>query len=243
MDFSLLAMTLASFGFIVLAAYQFGRFATRFHLPLITGYLLAGILAGPFILRFIAIADVEALRFLDEIALAFIAFTAGSEMALDELRGRFRSIGWNMITQILAIYLVTSTVIFLLADFIPFMQELSTAGRLSVALLGGTILAARSPSSAIAIINELRARGPFTKTVLGVTLVKDVLIVVLFALCTSIANTLLTGQQLNLGFIFLASFELLAAFGIGVAVGHLLMLVLRTHWEEWPKIAFILLIG
>ncbi len=243
MDFSLLAMTLASFGFIVLAAYQFGRFATRFHLPLITGYLLAGILAGPFILRFIAIADVEALRFLDEIALAFIAFTAGSEMALDELRGRFRSIGWNMITQILAIYLVTSTVIFLLADFIPFMQELSTAGRLSVALLGGTILAARSPSSAIAIINELRARGPFTKTVLGVTLVKDVLIVVLFALCTSIANTLLTGQQLNLGFIFLASFELLAAFGIGVAVGHLLMLVLRTHWEEWPKIAAILLIG
>ena len=243
MDFNLLIMAAASFGFIALAAYQFGRFAARFHLPLISGYLLAGILAGPFILRFIAITDVETLRFLDEIALAFIAFTAGSEMALDELRGRFRSIGWNMITQILAIYLVTGTVIFLLADFIPFMQELSTAGRLSVALLGGTILAARSPSSAIAIINELRARGPFTKTVLGVTLVKDVLIVVLFALCTSIANTLLTGQRLDLGFIFLASFELLAAFGIGIAVGHLLTLVLLTHWEEWPKIATILLIG
>ena len=45
-------------------------------------------------------------------------------------------------------------------------------------LLAGTILAARSPSSAIAIINEMRARGPFVKGVLGVTLVKDVLIVV-----------------------------------------------------------------
>lgn len=243
MDFSLLAVTFAGFGFVALAAFQFGRFATRFHLPLISGYLLAGILAGPFILRFIAMSDVESLRFLDEISLAFIAFTAGSEMALEELRGRFRSIGWNTITQIIAIYIVTSAVIFLLADSIPFMRELSTAGKLSAAILSGTILAARSPSSAIAIINEMRARGPFTKTVLGVTLVKDVLIVALFALCTSIASSLLTGQQFDLGFIFLVSFELLAAFGIGVAVGYLLMLVLRTHWGEWLKIAIILLIG
>ena len=242
-DFNLLALSLASFGFIALAAYQVGRLATFFHLPLITGYLLAGILAGPFILRFMAAADVESLRFLDEVSLAFIALAAGSEMAMDELRGRLRSIGWNTVTQILAIYILAGTAIFLLADYIPFMQDLSPAGKLAAALLGGTILTARSPSSAIAIINEMRARGPFTKTVLGVTLVKDVLVVALFALSVSIANTLLTGQQFDLGFIVLVSFEILASIGIGIIVGHIIVLILRQHWEEWLKIPLILLTG
>ena len=123
------------------------------------------------------------------------------------------------------------------------MAEFTTAGKFSVALLGATILTARSPSSAIAIINELRARGPFTKTVLGVTLTKDVIIVVLFALCTSIVGTVLNGQAFDLGFMLLVSVDVLGSIAIGVGVGKLLVLVLRTYWEEWLKIPAILLIG
>ena len=243
MDIQFLAVSLASFLFIALAAYQIGKLATYFHLPLISGYLLAGILAGPFIFRFIETMNVEALRFLDETALAFIAFAAGSEMALDELRGRYRSIGWNTITQILAVYILCGAAILLLADFIPFMRDLTPAGRIAAALLGGTILAARSPSSAIAIINEMRARGPFTKTVLGVTLVKDVLIVVLFAMSTSIAATLLTGRPFDIGLIVLVTFEVLASIGLGIAVAQVMALILRNHWEDWLKIPLLLLIG
>ena len=243
MDIYFVAVSLASFLFIALAAYQIGHLATRFHLPLITGYLVAGILAGPFIFQFMETLNVEALRFLDETALAFIAFAAGSEMALDELRGRYKSIGWNTLTQIVALYIVCGAAILLLADHIPFMRELTPAGKAAAALLGGTILAARSPSSAIAIINEMRARGPFTKTVLGVTLVKDVLIVALFAMSTSIAATLLTGRSFDAGFILLVAFEVLASIGLGVLVGQVMALVLRTHWEDWLKIPLLLLIG
>ena len=243
MDLQLLALSLGSILFISLAALQIGRLATVVHLPLITGYLVAGLLAGPFIFQFVDTVNVEALRFLDETALAFIAFAAGSEMALDELRGRYRSIGWNTISQILAVYLLSGLAILVLADHIPFMRDLSTQGRLAAALLGGTILAARSPSSAIAIINEMRARGPFTKTVLGVTLVKDVLIVALFALSTSIAATLLTGKSFDLGFIILVCFELLASVGLGVLVGRLMTVILRSHWEDWLKIPLLLFVG
>ena len=243
MDYGLLAFSLGAFAFTALAAFQIGRFSTRFHLPLISGYLLAGILAGPFILRFLDVANVESLRFLDEVSLAFIAFAAGSEMALDELRGRYRSIGWNTLTQIAAIYLLCGAAVFLLADVIPFMQELSTGGRLAASLLAGTILAARSPSSAIAIINEMRARGPFVKGVLGVTLVKDVLIVALFAVSTSIAASLLNGHRFDLGFIILVVFEILASIGFGILVAQVMALVLRSHWEDRVKIPLILLIG
>ncbi len=242
-DINLLAFSLASFLFITLAAYQVGKLATRFHLPLITGYLIAGILAGPFIFQFVEAINVEALRFLDEMALAFIAFAAGSEMALDELRGRLRSIGWNTLSQIGAIYIITGTAIFILADYVPFMAGLPTEAKLAASLMGGTILAARAPSSAIAVINEMRARGPFTKTVLGVTLVKDVLIVVLFALSTSIAAALLTSRGFDLGFILLVVLEVLGSIGLGVLVAQLLGLVLRTHWEDRIKIPLLLLIG
>ncbi|MCY4536958.1 MAG: cation:proton antiporter [Chloroflexi bacterium] len=243
MDYSLLVWSLASFAFIVLAAYQVGRLATILHLPLISGYLLAGIFAGPFVLHFMSTSNVDALRFLDETSLAFIAFAAGSEMALDELRGRYRSIGWNTVTQIVSVYVVCIAAILLLADYIPFMRDLTPAGRFAAGLLGGTILAARSPSSAIAIINEMRARGPFTKTVLGVTLVKDVLIVVLFALSTSIAATLLTGRSFNLGFILLVAFEVLGSIGLGVLVAQVMKLILRNHWEDWLKVPLLLFIG
>ena len=40
----------------------------------------------------------------------------------------------------------------------------------------GVIAIARSPSSAIAVVRELRADGPFTQTVLGVTMVTDVVV-------------------------------------------------------------------
>jgi len=243
LDYGLLAFSLAAFAFTAVAAFQIGRLATRVHMPLISGYLLAGLLAGPFIFQFMAPENVEILRFLDEISLAFIAFAAGSEMALDELRGRYRSIGWNTLTQIGAIYIFCGSAIFLLADYIPFMQGLTSAGKVAVSLLAGTILAARSPSSAIAIINEMRARGPFVKGVLGVTLVKDVLIVVLFAFSTSLAATLLTGRSFDLGFLILVAFEILASIGFGILVAQLMGLILRNHWEDWLKIPLLLLIG
>ncbi|MCY4146033.1 MAG: cation:proton antiporter [Chloroflexi bacterium] len=243
MDFAVLAISLVSFLFITLAAHRIGQLASFFQLPLITGYLVAGIFAGPFFFHFVASADVDSLRFLDETALAFIAFAAGSEMALDELRGRFRSIGWNTVTQIVAVYLLTGAAIMLLAEQIPFMRDLSTTGKVAAALLGGTILAARSPSSAIAIINEMRARGPFTKTILGVTLVKDVLIVVLFALSTSIAGTLLIGRAFDIGFIILVTFELLASIGLGLLIAQLMGRALRAHWGDELKIALLLFIG
>ncbi len=243
MDFSLLAVSLVSFLFIALSAHRIGQLASYLNLPLITGYLVAGILAGPFIFHFVGTADIDSLRFLDETALAFIAFAAGSEMALDELRGRFRSIGWNTLMQIASVYVICGAAILLLADHIPFMRDLSLAGRIAVALLSGPILSARSPSSAIAIINEMRARGPFTKTVLGVTVVKDVLIVVLFALSTSIAASLLTGRSFDLAFIVLVLFELLASIGLGLLAGRVLGLILGTHWEDRLKLPVLLLIG
>lgn len=64
---------------------------------------------------------------------------------------------------------------------------------MSAALLIACLAVARSPSSAIAIIEELHAKGPFTTTVLTVTVLMDVVVVLLFALTQLVVSSLQEG--------------------------------------------------
>ena len=77
-----LTIFLASFLIVALASQRIGQFFARVHLPLISGFLFAGILAGPYVLGLISTELTENLRFVDEISLAVIAFAAGSELYL-----------------------------------------------------------------------------------------------------------------------------------------------------------------
>jgi Kef-type K+ transport system membrane component KefB len=67
-----------------------------------------------------------------------------------------------------------------------------TATVLVIAMVFGSIAIANSPSVAIAVINETRSRGPVTSTILGVTVLKDVVVIVLFAVALAVARTALT---------------------------------------------------
>lgn len=238
-----LFMFIAGFALVALASKQIGQFFTRFKLPLISGFLFTGIIAGPFIFDFISIEATERLRFVDELSLAFIAFVAGSELYLKELRSRFRSIKLVSIGIVVSTFILGSLTVLVLADFMPFMRGLPVTGRVAIAILAGAILVARSPSSAVAIIKELRAKGPFTQTVMGVTVVTDVLVIILFAVNASIADALLTGLQFNLTFIVLLLVELTAAVAGGYVVGRILRRILSSRIHHGAKIVGILLTG
>ena len=238
-----LFMFIAGFTLIALASKQIGQLFTRFKLPLISGFLFTGIIAGPFIFNFISVEATERLRFVDELSLAFIAFVAGSELYLKELRSRFKSIKLVSIGIVVSTFILGSLTVFVVADFIPFMQRLPVASRVAIAILAGAILVARSPSSAVAIIKELRAKGPLTQTVMGVTVVTDVLVIILFAVNSSIADALLTGLRFNLTFIILLSVELIAAVAGGYVVGKILQRILSSRINHNVKIGGILLTG
>lgn len=232
-----------SFVVLVLAARQIGTFSTRFRLPLVTGYLATGIIVGPFVLNMVPHENVEDLVFIDEVSLAMIAFIAGSELYLKELRSRIRSIAIILASLSISVFLLGSAALFLMADFIPFMQEMSTQSRIAVSIIGGAILIARSPSSAIAVINELRARGPYTKLVLGVTVAMDMVVIVVFAVSISIADALLIGIGFDLTFIEVVVAEMLLSLALGFAVSRFLRLILATRLGHNAKIVLIALLG
>ena len=177
-----LAKFTVMFLLIALAARQIGAFFSRYGLPYITGYLLAGALAGPFILGMMPAEATDALRYVDDVSLAVIAFIAGSELYLKELQDRLRGILLNAAGIVVAALTLIGIALFFLQSSIPFTAGLPVTSKIAVAILGATILLALSPASTIAVIQEVRAKGPYSKTVLSITVVMDVVIIILFAI-------------------------------------------------------------
>jgi len=234
---------IAGFLLIALASKQIGEFFTRIKLPKITGYLFTGLVVGAFGLGFLPEDVVHELRFIDDFSLAFIAFAAGNELFLPELKGRFKSIGWVTFGLVAVTFTLISLTVFFLADFIPFMSDMSPVSIVAVSILAGAILVARSPSSAIAVVNELRAKGPFTQVILGVTVIMDVVVIMVFALSASVADALLTQVRMNIGFLLLLLGELLIALIFAYGVYLVIRGILAIRLNPTIKAGLILLTG
>jgi Kef-type K+ transport system membrane component KefB len=78
-------------------------------------------------------------------------------------------------------------------------NEVSSQCMVGISMLIASIMTARSPASAIAIAKELRAKGPFTRSFLGITVVSDVVVLVLFAISAAFTRGQCTGEGFNGG--------------------------------------------
>ena len=163
------AYTTLVVGLLLLSGYAAGHVLARLRLPRITGYLCVGMLTGPYLLGFLTGEAVGQLGFLNELAVTFIALAAGGELRMAELRERMSVILHSILSQTTIVFIIVTTFVFLAAPLLPFTASFSNLQLLTVGTLFGVLAVARSPSSAIAIVNETRATGPFTETALGVT--------------------------------------------------------------------------
>ena len=115
----------AGFAVVAIAANQIARFLVRYKLPVITGLLITGILSGPYMLDLIPLEAEGHLNFINNIALAFIAYAASAELYLREMRSRLHSIKWMSIGQLVLTFSVSSVAVYFLAGYIPFMAGMS----------------------------------------------------------------------------------------------------------------------
>ena len=232
------------FAIIAIAANQIAQVFQRIKLPLITGLISAGILTGPYVLNLIPFEAKTELVFVNEIALAFIAFAAGAELYLRELRNRINSIKWNTFGQLVVTFVLGTFALVLLSSYVPFLANKPLAAQIAISMITAAVFVARSPASAIAVINELRAKGPFTQTVMGVTVVKDFLVIILFSICLSVGNSLISGEAFQLLDVAYLIGELILSFLLGFFVlGWLLKIVLSLKVPQILKIFLVLIVG
>jgi len=215
------------FCIVCFAAARIGPFFPRIGLPLVTGYLFAGSFAGPYVLGILSRADVSRLGPVTQFALAFIAFSAGAELYLPELRALFKRI-FAMTTLIACVtFLATLATVNALSTtrFMAYLGGEDAECRLSVAAIVAAIMVARSPASAIAVITEMKARGPYTSTALGVTVLCDVYVLLAFTLTTTVAETSCRPEHESFSVAALGIMlgTILLSIAIGLGVGRLLL--------------------
>lgn len=213
---------LAVFGFIALSSKEIGNRFRKARLPLITGYLIAGIVAGQFVLGLLSHEMVSKLLWIDEVSLAFIAFAAGSELNISDLKSRMRSLTWLTIGISFLTFAIGTAVFYWMSSTIHILDALGDFERLAISMMMASILIARSPSSAIAIIQELRAKGPFTQITLGVTIISDVVVIFVFALTASIADAAFEGVSISILFVLILLLEIILNIGLGWIVAQIL---------------------
>ena len=206
-------------GFILLAAYIAGAAAAGFGLPRVTGYVLVGIAVGPYALGIFTQEGVTSLRTIDELALALIALTAGGELKMADLRKSARSIiGIGM--GVLGVVVVGLTALILaLKPIAPVLADQPWSFAFAVALLLAIWCANSSPDATIAVINETGAHGEVTETILGVTIFKDVVVIVFFAVALSLAGPLAGDAAFDPGLVAAVGWEVGGALALGALLG------------------------
>lgn len=215
-------------GFILIFAFLFGKQINRVKLPQITGFILAGIVCGPYLLEFLSAGQVSDLQIFDGLALSLIALTAGGEMAVERLKGQIKTISALVVFQ--TVIIIPGFLIFGLLGrkFFPFFSDLTTVQAVMVFLLLGTLATATSPSTSIAIITETKSKGKYTDLVLSVAVVKDFIVIVFFALFISLSKPVFFADQgFDTAFLLQILREVGGSVVLGIIVGGGIILYLR----------------
>ncbi len=230
------AVTL-NLGILLLTAFIGGQVANRLGLSRVTGYIVVGLVIGPSALGFLTDVEVDALRPFNRLAIALIALTAGGELNLRRLRGSFRSLLAITFVQTATILVLVFAVVISLRSHLPFTVGRSWNAVLAIAIVFAAIAVASSPAVAIAVITDTRSKGPVSTTVLGVTVLKDVLVIVLFAIALSFAYTLLEPGGAGQGSVAL---DLVREIGGSIVVGAMSGAVIAAylHWVKQHLVLF-----
>ena len=234
--------TTIAIGFLLVCAFLAGEASSRFGLPRITGYLVSGLLIGPHALGLLTTDMIAAGKAVEGIAVALIALTAGGELRLEWLKRRILRLLVITTTELVVVATGVLLVVFFGRSLFPFMPEDNLLKAGVIAMIFGTVAVANSPTVAIAVISENRADGPLTRTVLGVTIVKDVFVIVLFAIAMTVARDLLgEGGAGSIGWTLAR--ELGGSVAAGIAFGAGISLFLRHVDRDTPVFVIAVCFG
>jgi len=222
------AGTIAAAGLLLLAGTLMSDLVEPLRLPHLTGYIAAGVLAGPHVLHLVDHRAVEELSSVNALALALIALAGGAELRVELVRKELKSLAWHTLCQTVIVFVVMTGIFFAVRPFIPFAAALPAAGAFGVAVLWGVLAASRSPSATLGILSQTRASGPVAMHTLAFVMTSDILVIVMGACAISTMRPLIEpGGTISLHELEVLGHELLGSVAIGTTLGLALAAYLR----------------
>ncbi len=223
-------------GYLLLTAFFLGALFKEIRLPKLTGYLAAGLVAGESGLDLLPHAALDELQIFTGVAVALIALTAGTELEFRKMRPLLRSIVWITIMGVVGGAVILSAfILIVLSHVLPFMSDLGLPQTIVVSLVLGVVISAQSPAVVVALRTEMSADGPICRTVLGVVVIADLVVIVMFAASSTLANSVIGGEGGTLGDTILhLLWELGGSIIVGLGVGALIALFMRRVRDGAP---------
>lgn len=207
-------------GVILICGFLMTRLTKLLRLPNATAYIVTGILIGPSVINLIPGDFIEHTDFISDIALVFIAFTAGEFFKIKEIR---KSLGKVLI--ITAVEAVASfALVFALCRFAFGLP-------VYLSLLLAALSSATAPTSTIMTIKQTKSKGHYVNMLLQVIVVDSIISLLLYTISISICVGMnQTGAEAGLQPVDIAwpIAKMLICLVIGVAFGFILRFLISS---------------
>ena len=217
--------TLLSISIALCAGLLISRFVKPLKMPAVTGYLIAGILIGPYCLGrlgvtglgFTSMSEVKALSLFNDVALGFIAFAIGNEVRLSQLKKTGRQATVIGIFQALVAALLVDVVLIALHEFV-----LGDKLPLADAITLGAIATATAPAATLMVVRQYKAKGPLVDILLPIVALDDAVGLVVFAVSFGIAKAMNVGAFDLVSILVNPLLEIVCSLLLGAVMGWLL---------------------
>ncbi|NLM11179.1 MAG: cation:proton antiporter [Clostridiaceae bacterium] len=213
--------TLFYLSLILLSGLIFGRAVKLLKLPNVTGYLLAGLILGPYCLKIFTVDLVTSFELISEMALAFIAFSIGAEFKISYLKKLgSTSVVIAIFAALLASVFVTLSLIIIGVEF-------------EIALLLGAIASATAPAATVMVIKQYNAKGPVSEMLLSVVAIDDAVALILFGLSMAVVNSMTNPGEASMTMsVIMPVVEIIGSFVVGVILGILFKIPLKYFRKD-----------
>lgn len=217
---------LLSISIAMTAGLFVSRFAKMFKLPAVTGYLIAGILVGPYVLGKLGVAglgfttheSVQALVLLSDVALGFIAFAIGNEFRLSQLKKTGKQ------ATVIGIFQAVIATLCVDAALIGLYFIIGGKLTLPVAITLGAIASATAPAATLMVVRQYKAEGKLTDLLLPIVALDDAVGLIIFAISFGIAKALQSGKADIVSIIVNPLVEIVLSLILGSIMGILFSL-------------------
>lgn len=195
------------FGIVVTAAGIAVAVFYTLRLPIIFGYIIAGLLIGPNLFQNPLVKDAVAIQQISELGIIFLLFFIGMEFDLKRLQRVFGP-------ALLALLLQTLFMIYLAQLLAPFLSWNPTS-----TLFFGSLLAISSSMVTVRVLRDYgRMQEASSQFTVGILILEDVLAVILLVILTGVAVTKTFDWDAAWLVIFLMGIFVVMVFVIGRAL-------------------------
>lgn len=212
-------------------AFLAGKLVSKFKLPSILGWLIAGMILGPHALSLVSqqILDAQWYQIAVRILECAVGLMIGSELVWNKLKRSGRAIVVTTLTQSLGTFLVVSAV-FSVVFY-------CTGSPLYLAFILGGIALATAPAPALSIVREFQTDGPVTRTLIPMAALDDIVGCIVFFTAIAIVTSRVSAGQLPS---YMAAVVVLLPLAIGAATGLFAGAVLKKERGKTATLSLLI---